>query len=304
MLSNNLKTSRKFNSDYYSVMNFQASVTQHPKHHLLIAGTGRAGTSFLVRYLDALGLETHFACHDNASWFEDANAGAEDIPLSIVSQNLPYVVKSPWTYEFIDQLLSDDAITLDAVIVPIRDLAEAASSRLITEARAGAEAAPWTTQLDCPFENWGHTPGGAVFSLNQLDQERILAHSFHKLLHRVVKADIPLILIDFPRHAEDAEYLYSKLAPILPRSMTLELSMAAHKKIAQPKKVRVRTEVEASTSTNNVMDRAALSREIKRLRNDATQVQEEVARFREEATRFREEAEAFPGGGSTFPGRG
>jgi hypothetical protein len=29
-----------------------------PRRHLLIAGTGRAGTSFLVRYLSALGLET------------------------------------------------------------------------------------------------------------------------------------------------------------------------------------------------------------------------------------------------------
>ena len=33
------------------------------RRHLLIAGTGRAGTSFLVRYLAELGLDTHLGRH-------------------------------------------------------------------------------------------------------------------------------------------------------------------------------------------------------------------------------------------------
>jgi hypothetical protein len=258
-------------------MNLVIDAASRPKHHLLIAGTGRAGTSFLVRYLDALGLETHFSWHDKASWHEDANAGAEDVPLSNVPRELPYVVKSPWASEFIDRLLSDDAIKLDAVIIPIRDLAEAASSRLITEARAAAEIAPWTTQLDRPFETWGHTPGGAVFSLHQLDQERILAHGFHKLLHRLVRADIPLVLIEFPRLVQDAAYLHSKLVPVLPELVTLDLSVAAHKKIAEPTKVRVGTEVEALLSAEEIVSRAALSREITRLREEIRRVQESKA---------------------------
>ena len=36
-------------------------VPRHPERHLIIAGTGRAGTSFLVRYLTELGLDTTLA---------------------------------------------------------------------------------------------------------------------------------------------------------------------------------------------------------------------------------------------------
>ena len=48
------------------------------RHHLVIAGTGRAGTSFLVRYLHQLGLETELAgAHRRPSWDAMANAGLE-----------------------------------------------------------------------------------------------------------------------------------------------------------------------------------------------------------------------------------
>ena len=43
--------------------------------HLFIAGTGRAGTSFLVRYLTALGLDTRLTRHGEEGWDEEAHAG-------------------------------------------------------------------------------------------------------------------------------------------------------------------------------------------------------------------------------------
>ena len=39
------------------------------RHHLLLAGTGRAGTGVLIRYLTVLGLETHLAKHGEAFVF-------------------------------------------------------------------------------------------------------------------------------------------------------------------------------------------------------------------------------------------
>jgi hypothetical protein len=46
------------------------------RRHLLIAGTGRAGTSFLVRYLTELGLDSRLRRYgENAGWDENANAG-------------------------------------------------------------------------------------------------------------------------------------------------------------------------------------------------------------------------------------
>lgn len=64
-------------------------------NHLLIAGTGRAGTSLLVRYLNALRLTTHITRSNRQTHLiEDANAGLEDLILH-GGENLPYVVKSP-----------------------------------------------------------------------------------------------------------------------------------------------------------------------------------------------------------------
>src|SRR5271170_1882476 len=73
-----------------------------PERHLVIAGTGRAGTSFLVRYLTELGLDTTLARNgDRAGWDAEANAGLENMLIS--DADLPYVVKSPWICEYVDQ---------------------------------------------------------------------------------------------------------------------------------------------------------------------------------------------------------
>jgi hypothetical protein len=136
---------------------------------VFIAGTGRAGTSFLIRYLTELGLDTHIARHGCAQFDSNANAGFEDLPLAIEAGQLPYVVKSPWIGEYIDQILAKPEIKIDAVIVPVRDLMEAAASRTIVELRAFYQTAPWMAELDETWENLGVTPGGVVFSLNPID---------------------------------------------------------------------------------------------------------------------------------------
>ena len=86
-----------------------------PEWHLIIAGTGRAGTSFLVRYLTELGLDTTLARNgDRASWDADANAGLEN--QLVCGANLPYVVKSPWIGEYVDQILNERQLKIDAFI--------------------------------------------------------------------------------------------------------------------------------------------------------------------------------------------
>ena len=51
-----------------------------PRHHLLIAGTGRAGTSLLVKILGACGLETALNRTCGPLWYESANAGVDSMP--------------------------------------------------------------------------------------------------------------------------------------------------------------------------------------------------------------------------------
>src|ERR1700678_221648 len=96
---------------------------QNPEKHLIIAGTGRAGTSFLVRYLTELGLDTELSRHgESAAWDEAANAGLETGPLTGQTWDLPYVLKFPWTDQMLDQILDHNMIRLDTVILPVRDL--------------------------------------------------------------------------------------------------------------------------------------------------------------------------------------
>jgi hypothetical protein len=254
------------------------------KHHLLIAGTGRAGTSFLVQYLAACGLDTHLARNPEDRLDENANAGLEDFPAN--NADLPYVIKSPWLYEFVDELLERDNIEVDAVIIPMRDLVEAAASRVANELRArlGQEAIPGELTL---WHTWGSTPGGVVYSLNPIDQARLLSMGFHRVVHACVKKRVPLIFLEFPRFIADGEYLYKQLQPIL-KGIDLSTAMLAHAKTARPDKVRIGGELASSTNITkgdlfpdfDALDRVALHREITNARRDRDIHRTELANLR------------------------
>ncbi len=260
------------------------------KRHLIIAGTGRTGTSFLVRYLAECGLETHLSSSKAPWWDEEANAGLEDVP--VWGDSCPYVAKSPWLFEFIDDLLARPDIQIDGVIVPVRDLAEAATSRSILELRARHAS---TERMDGlkTWETWGVTPGGTVYSVNPMDQARILAVGFHKVLQVLVRHDIKIALLDFPRLIQDPEYLYGKLASFLPTTLGRDAAIAAHEKVADPTKVRVGTEIASSSGNTpsegdrkvdprlqypefSAIDNVALKREIARLRAGSKGLQSKI----------------------------
>ncbi len=223
------------------------------RRHLLIAGTGRAGTSFLVRYLAELGLDTHLGRHgDSSRWDEDANAGLEDAPFLTPDSDLPYVIKCPWLYHFIDDVLADPTFAPDAVIIPVRDLAEAVTSRCVVQQRAIHQSAPWLSRFDRTWEDWTHVPGGIIYSLNPVDQGRLLAVGFHHLVQRLVAADVPTIFLSFPRLTDDATYLFEKLRPILPQTIDSKIACSAHERVVDPAKIRVGTEIGSVATPNKL----------------------------------------------------
>jgi len=249
------------------------------RSHLLIAGTGRAGTTFLVRYLSELGLDTTLSRRGSfkGGWNENANAGLEELPVSVASADLPYVIKSPWAYEMADDLLSNPALQLDAVILPMRDLVEAAASRTVLELRAMHEQAPWMADLSHSWETWCHTPGGTLYSLNPVDQARLLAVGFHRLVDRLTRADVPILFLSFPRFIEDADYLYARLRPVLPGTVTRQAALRAHAAVADGSKVRIGSELSqvAKAPVHSMqgpsladLDRIALARELARQRHE------------------------------------
>jgi len=224
------------------------------RHHLLIGGTGRAGTTFLVKYLAACGLETHLAKHPNSLVDEGAHAGLEDVALD--NPDPGYVLKSPWLYEYVERVLADDRIAIDAVIIPIREIVEAASSRTLNELRARYADESVPDELH-RWETWGQTPGGIVYSLNPIDQARLLALGFHELIQVLVKHDIPMVLLDFPRFIKDADYLYRKLRPLIGDKVDHVRALGAHREVADPSLVRVGKELAAEVTLDQVGDLAA-----------------------------------------------
>ena len=279
--------------------------------HIIIAGTGRAGTTFLVQYLTELGLDTHVSRQGLQQLDANANAGLEDTPLVAAAETLPYVIKSPWIGEYVDEILASPDIRIDAAILPVRDLVEAAASRTILELRALHQNAPWMVQqLGKTWENWAVTPGGTVFSFNPMDQARILAVSFHRLIQRLVDAGIPIVFLGFPRFVEDGNYLFEQLRSILPETVTAQQSLAAHQRTAQHEKVRVGDELgieqDGIFSTipagikypdHDHVDRIALGREIARLTQERAkrdaQHQEEMADLSRRAAEAITQAQAL-----------
>jgi hypothetical protein len=245
------------------------------KQHLLITGTGRAGTSFLVQYLHGCGLETHLSHHPKAKLYEGANAGLEDIPIR--GRPLPYVIKTPWLFEFIERFLSRDDIRVDVAVLPMRDLVEVASSRVTLEMRERYSSLNDIGVLEecTKWETWGKTKGGVVYSLNPIDQARILATGFHQVIHAFAKRAVPMVFLDFARMIEDGEYLYDQLRPYLPESTTREAALALHQSLAAPELMHMAAELGNAASTHaepershlppsfDTLDRAALLRELK-----------------------------------------
>jgi hypothetical protein len=245
------------------------SVVPIRRRHLMIAGTGRAGTTFLVRYLAELGLDTYLSRHADARVDTLANAGFEELPLSGDPETLPYVIKSPWLCEYVDELLQ--TVHLDAVIVPVRDLNEAASSRVLVEKDAMHRGAPWLSQHASVWDSWGWSPGGAIFSLDPVDQARLLAVSFHRLIERLVAADVPIIFLSFPRMVLDAAYLHRKLDGVIPRNVTEKAALAAHALVADVGKVRVDAELGPPVPErpdSRDLDMIAVRRQLARMREE------------------------------------
>jgi hypothetical protein len=259
------------------------SAARGQRHHAVVAGTGRSGTSFLVRLFDACGIETGL---DTNAWFSRARAGYERALDS--TELLPYVVKDPWLFTYCEDI-DLDSITIDALILPIRDLMLAARSRVHQERLAvldGPFGGRDNLQLTCA------TPGGVLYSLDVVDQARILAVGFHKILHWAAANQLPLYLLEFPRLIEDPNYTLGVLWPWLGAHCTTEAAQRAFAEVADPDSVRITSDpgrLEAFVLGEGepdpvALDRAALRERIGELHEQLRRVGDEAQRWSNSAT--------------------
>lgn len=152
-----------------------------------------------MKLLIALGEETGFQNPDEAT-DPICHAGMEQ---SLFSPDLPKIIKTPFACDQLETILHQKTLRIQHLIVPIRDLFAAAESRRAVSRLHGTAVA---NQVQ-----------GGLWDTEVLEQqESVLAEKFYRLLTVVVRYDIPLTLLDFPRLVHDEDYLWGKISPIFP----------------------------------------------------------------------------------------
>lgn len=183
-------------------MPLRSRLGPHPDH-ILIGGTGRAGTTLLVQYFTALGFDTGFTSDQARRRVDPISHGG--LEHSLKRGNLAYVSKSPYYFQRLDQHLDSGDLQVRCCIVPVRDLFDAAESRRSVSKRAAESGKD-------PLKH----PGGMIKARRGSGkQEEKLAIGFYKLLHTLAVHSIPVFMTPFPQFARDHEVLYASLHDIL-----------------------------------------------------------------------------------------
>lgn len=187
-------------------------MTSTPRQpHIVITGTGRAGTTLLVGILSDLGMDTGYK--PGAQPSAHTYGGMER---SLTAPDAPRIVKSPDLSRRLDGILAEGTVEVEHVIIPMRDLDVATASRV--------RATKYGTNL--------HVPGGLFGTVRATRQRDALARLNYQLMFTLAKYDIPHTLLLFPRFASDGDYLFEHLSfldPSVPRERWLEAVAARTK---------------------------------------------------------------------------
>lgn len=202
------------------------------RNHIVISGTGRAGTTFLVELFTHLGLDTGFTSEDLAMRKDQhAQAGLER---DIRKPSAPYIVKSPHFCDIAEQILSREDIIVENVIIPVRDVYAAAESRRRVRAVAQSHESILTRMAKSLRPR--RDPGGLWHTAKGHEQELILLQQLYKLTFALAGTNIPITLLRFPRLVNDAGYLFAKLKSIL-GDIDLEHFTSVFERTSDPKLV-------------------------------------------------------------------
>ncbi len=172
-----------------------SSGARHRAGKVVIAGTGRAGTTVLVQVLTDLGLDTGFDA--SAPIDNTVNAGLER---SVEGPDAPWIVKSPDLSRTLGAILDAGRARVDHVIIPIRDLDVAAASR-IRNTKYGRDL---------------HTWGGLLGTNRATRQRAALTGMLYELLYTVARHDLAHTFLMFPRFTTDWEYTHAQLGFLAP----------------------------------------------------------------------------------------
>jgi len=173
--------------------------------HILITGTGRAGTTLLVRILAKLGLETGFS--DEQIQKAEKRIGRAGLEVNLTntkSGDLPMVIKSPASSKILLSLLNNGRNEIDIALVPVRNLRQAANSRIAVSDKAKKKGL-----------NPSKVPGGMWKTSLPENQSWILAEQFYSTIDMLVLNKVPIVFLHFPEFAEDEDYFFANFGMYL-----------------------------------------------------------------------------------------
>lgn len=189
---------------------------------LMILGSGRSGTSFLVKLLTRLGFYTGYMPYNETTFgttrggcefgvfsFGEINALVGDCVEAVSDDHIrrvqeefahgPFVVKSPAYSWFTKMFAFYYEIPLGHILLPIRDHREVAKSRI-------AEG--------IPLRIIGETYDAQIVACDVM---------VGRVVETAVLADIPLTLMRFPDLVKDESYCWDKLDSVLSGTFDIHL---------------------------------------------------------------------------------
>lgn len=169
---------------------------------ILIGGTGRAGTTFLINLLAALDYDVRL--DSRKMYYPKLRAGGErkiafhldSEPDDVIRQRIadgPRVIKGPGWMLILKALLQRELIKVEHLIIPFRDLELAARSRL----DVGLD---WIVNDDLEGEE------------RVIDQMNVLASVLGYSIEVAMLFEVPTTIMKFPAFVQNEDYCYQKLS--------------------------------------------------------------------------------------------
>jgi len=200
-----------------------------PNPHIIIAGTGRSGTTFLMQVLTELGLDTGFSKEDYSTKIDSISHGGLEFDLEGADfEKLPRIIKSPYFYKFADKVLNDPKTPIEHVFIPVRKLEDAAASRVRVQ-KIYEEKIALRLKGD-------EVAGGLTGTDSSESQEVILGRQLTSTIMSVVKSGKPYTFLPFPTFARDPNYLYNAIKFLIPDT-PLEVFLEIFQKIIDLSKI-------------------------------------------------------------------
>ena len=173
---------------------------------IYITGTGRCGTTFLIKLFTFLDFSTGYTRANYREYISsNCNSGMEQ---SITSTY--HVIKTPQLIRDIHTVVNHPTISIQSVIIPVRDMKSSAASRV----------------------KHGNLNGGLWNAHDEESQIRYYEHVMTHYLEHMVKYDIPTIFLDFDKMISDVNYVYDKLFPLIGSVCSREAFSAIYEEVS------------------------------------------------------------------------